>query len=294
MVCMNRGLSILIVAVLVSSFLLMVEPLFAQEPTPTSSPTPIMTPSQSPSPTSPPAYTPTPTPNYNVIMRPSTPEFNVEFVDRSYDVPITYTNHTNPYTGEQTTIKNGGNHVTNNTIDLTIKNQPFTPITLEDGNTPELYYAVRWRGHFENWTGEFSPDQFKIVKASDSEFTVVTYVLTSYASGESGGIHIPKGGQIDFEVKAQAGYFYWYSDGHIFPIGTAFEAIKESDWSAAQTFTYPKDPTPFPTNPTLKPFSLDDLVDIIAIIAVIALLLAVVSVLLYSRHRKTVNSVKKV
>jgi hypothetical protein len=223
-------------------------------------------------------------------MQPSTPEFNVEFVDRSYDIPITYTNRTDPYTGEQTTIKNGGNHVTNNTIDLTIKNQPFTPITLEDGNTPELYYTVRWKGHFENWTGEFSPDQFKTVKASDSEFTLVTYVLTSYASGESGGIHIPKGGQIDFEVKAQAGYFYWYSDGHIFPIGTAFKAIRESDWSTAQTFIYPNDPTPFPTNITLKPFSLDALVDIIAIIAVLALLLAVVSVLLYGRHRKAASS----
>jgi hypothetical protein len=149
-------------------------------------------------------------------------------------------------------------------------------------------------GHFENWTGEFSPDQFKIVKASDSEFTVVTYGLTSYASGESGGIHIPKGGQMDFEVKAQAGYFYWYSDGHIFPIGTAFKTIKESDWSAAQTFTYPKDPTPLPTNTTLKPFSLDALVDIIAIIAVIALLLAVASVLLYGRYRRITKSVKKI
>ena len=296
---MNRSLSVLTVAILVSSFLIMAEPLLAQDPTPsptiapTPSPTPIITPSPIPSPTSPSEWTPTPTPNYSVIIQPSTPEFNVEFVDRSYDVPITYTNYTDPYTGEQTTIKNGGNHVTNSTLDLSIKNQPFTSITLEDGNTPELYYAVRWRGHFENWTGEFSPDQFKTVKASDSEFTIVTYVLTSYASSESGGIHIPKGGQIDFEVKAQAGYFYWYSDGHIFPIGTAFKTIKESDWSAAQTFTYPNDPTPFPTDPALKPFSLDALVDIIAITAVTALLLAVVSVLLYRRHLKTANSVNK-
>jgi hypothetical protein len=287
MVNINKPFSILIVVILAILFLITAVPILAQETTPSPSPsaTPTTTPSPSPSPT--PAWTPTPTPNINVIMQPSTPDFTVEFVDRSYDVPITYTNHTDPYTGEQTTIKHGGNHVTNNTLDVTIKNQPFTTITLEDGNTPELYYTVRWKGHFENWTGEFSPDQFKIVKASDSEYTVVTYVLTSYATGESGGIHIPKGGQIDFEVKAQAGYFYWYSDGHIFPIGTKFNAIKESDWSNPEIFTYPTDPTPNPTNPSLGPLSIDASIDIIAIVAVVALLLAVVSLLLFRRHRKT-------
>lgn len=289
MVCSNRCISIQIVVVLTISFLLTAAPIVAQDttPSPSPSPTPTATPTPTPSPSPSPAWTPTPTPNYNVIMQPSTPVFTVEFIDRSYDVPITYTNHTDPYTGEQTTIKHGGNHVTNETLDLAIKNQPFTPVTLEDGNTPELYYAVRWKGHFENWTDEYNPEQFKIVKASDSEYTVVTYVLTTYVSGQSGGIHIHKGGQIDFEVKAQAGYFYWYSNGHIFPIGTAFNAIKESDWSNTETFIYPTDPTPNTTNPALSPLSLDALIDIIAIIAVTALLLAVVSILLYRRHQKT-------
>jgi len=285
MVNMNKRFSMLIAVILAILFLITAVPILGQDttPSPSPSPSPITTPSPSPSPS--PAWTPTPTPNYNVIMQPSAPDFTVEFVDRSYDIPITYSNHTDPYTGEQTTIKHGGNHVTNNTIDLNIKNQPFTPITLEDGNTPELYYTVRWKGHFENWTGEYNPDQFKIVKASDSEYTVITYVLTSYVSGQ-GEIHIPKGGQIDFQVKAQAGYFYWYSNGHIFPIGTALNAIKESDWTNAQTFTFPIDPTPTPANPSLGPLSIDASLEIIAIIAVIALLLAIVSVLLYRNHRK--------
>jgi hypothetical protein len=286
MVIMNKRFSMLIAVVLAILFLITAVPILAQEttPSPSPSPTPTTTPSPSPSPT--PAWTPTPTPNYNVIIQPSTPEFTVEFVDRSYDVPITYTNHTDPYTGKQTTTKHGGNHITNNTLDVTIKNQPFTPITLEDGNTPELYYTVGWKGHFENWTSGGNSDYYNTVKASDSGYTTITYVLSSYVSGQS-GINIPKGGQIDFEVKAQVGYFYWYSNGHIFPIGTKFNAIKESDWSNVETFTYPTDPTPNLTSPSLGPLSIDTSIDIIAIVAVVALLLAVISLLLFRRRRKT-------
>jgi hypothetical protein len=214
------------------------------------------------------------------IRKPSTPLFNITIVDRSYDVPVTYSNYTNPYTGKQTTTKQGGYHVTNNTIDLTIKKQPFTPITLDNGYSPQLYYDIRWKGHFENWTDANDPDQYKTVPASGFENTVITYVI-----GQS-GLDIPKGGEIDFQVKAEVGYYHPYSDGHSFPIGIEFETVQESDWTATQTFADPSDSTLNPTNPTWT-LSLDKLIEITAITAVIALLLAVVSLLLYRRHRKS-------
>ena len=56
---------------------------------------------------------------------PSAPDFTVQYVDHSYDIPPTY--GIDPYTG-QTVMTFPGSHVDNRTIDVTIKNQPFTPI----------------------------------------------------------------------------------------------------------------------------------------------------------------------
>jgi len=56
---------------------------------------------------------------------PAVPEFTVELVDSSYDVPTTYS--TDPYTGKQVTHE--GYHVAKRTIEVRIKNQPFKPYT---------------------------------------------------------------------------------------------------------------------------------------------------------------------
>ena len=57
------------------------------------------------------------------ITKPSVPEFTVKLMDNSYDVPAH--NYTDPYSGKNTTY--AGYHVYNATIDITIKNQAFTP-----------------------------------------------------------------------------------------------------------------------------------------------------------------------
>ena len=56
------------------------------------------------------------------IPTPSVPEFSLRFVDASYDVPTTYT--IDDYTGQN--ITHPGYHVENRTIEVRIKNQPFT------------------------------------------------------------------------------------------------------------------------------------------------------------------------
>ena len=168
------------------------------------------------------------------IPKPSVPEFTITLADHSYDIPLTTTTTINPYTGQQEIQTQGGDRVDNKTIDVTITNQPFTSLTI-DGNTTQLYYVIRWKGHFENWNDNitYSGCDYNYylslggLKASDSAYSVKSYPLP-----------IQKG-EIDFQVKAQAGYtFLFYGNhAHIQPIGTDFQADAESDWSPIQTIT---------------------------------------------------------
>ena len=171
----------------------------------------------------------------SAVPKPSVPEFTVSQVDRSYDVPVTTTYSTDPFTGQQITHRSGGYHVENKTIDVTIKNQPFTSTDLGNGSVIQLYYSVRAKGHFGDWSDASSTNgyTFKRVLASTSDYTVVTLIRSS----EYMGWDIPDGGQEDFQVKAQAGYNYLYYGGHILPLGTEFETIEESSWSSTQTIT---------------------------------------------------------
>jgi hypothetical protein len=177
----------------------------------------------------------------------STPETSVAIVDRSYDVPLKVTYSTDPYTGKQVQSTNGGYHVTNRTVEVTIKNQPFTPTTV-DGNTTSLFYIVRTKGHYGTDWSEHRP-----VAASSSVWTVIIYVL-----GSEGWI-FSDGDVIDFEVEAVAGYYYVYYGGHVAPISTGvFGSAVESGWSSTQAITIADSatasvtpsPSTTPINPT--------------------------------------------
>jgi hypothetical protein len=92
-----------------------------------------------------PSPTPTPTPSPSEtpaasasIPEPSVPEFTVELLDTSLDVPTTYS--TDPYTGDPVTHE--GYHVARRTIEVRIKNQPFTD---GDGRN-KFYYNIRIKG----------------------------------------------------------------------------------------------------------------------------------------------------
>ncbi len=182
--------------------------------------------------------------------QPSVPQFTVKLVDRSYDVETSYS--TNPYTGE--TITNPGYHVKNFTIDVTIKNQPFTPITVSDGNTTGLYYNVQAKSQYENWSSSISSDGHNkyAVKASTSEYTVVTFIVGSE------GWYLYDGTEVSVRVQAVTGYSYnvWSMGGGILPIGTQFKLLTASDWSNIQTITYGSPAqinTPAPTNQPVQP-----------------------------------------
>jgi len=177
------------------------------------------------------------------VVQPSVPEFTVKQVDRSYDVPVTTSVSTDPFTGQQITHRSGGNHVENKTIDVTIKNQPFTSTDFGNGTVIQLYYSVRAKGHFGNWDNPSSSNGyfFRQVLVSTSDNKVMTLILGSendILMGEA-NVYIPEGGQEDFQVEAEAGYLTPDYGGHIipFPLSWDFHSFGDSGWSSTQTIT---------------------------------------------------------
>ena len=130
-----------------------------------------------------------------VIPMPSVPEFTLKLVDDAFGV------------------------TDNRSIELVIKNQPFTPVSVQKGTfngTAEFFYNVRVKSHFEkNWVTLYSAVGNRFPTQSDLDYTVITFQLT-YVSPESGyslgsGLHssiltgLSPDAQIDFQVQALIG-----------------------------------------------------------------------------------------
>jgi len=129
------------------------------------------------------------------VSKPSVPEFSLQFVDNSYDVPPTFSK--DPFTGE-TVMTKEGYHVDNRTIEVKIKNQPFTPYTDSQGNGSGLWYDIRWKGHFDDYWQEYSSGYGKHYLNAQheynsdglwseilSQYSTVTYVVgTNRADGQ--------------------------------------------------------------------------------------------------------------
>lgn len=179
------------------------------------------------------------------IPKPAIPEFTVKYADNSYDIPATY--DTNQYTG-QTEVLQAGYHVQNKTVEVAIRNQPFTPYTDSNGNTVRLWYSVRMKGHFvDAWSypdyGSWSGDNY-VPANPDSEYTVIVYGIIGDDNGYL-SLDIPDGGQADFQVQAFTGYSTVVSDppspadvfSHGVPSQHQVFAGVTSDWSATQMVT---------------------------------------------------------
>ena len=139
-------------------------------------------------------------------FKPSVPQFTVKLVDNSYDVPPSTTTVTDPYTGKESIVNDPGHHVSDRTIDVSIKNQSFISYEKENAYTPPtLYYKIQFKGHFEeNWVTFPWLNSDVTVIQSDSEYTVV-----SSQSGITGITHminrLEAGSQLDFRVQAVIG-----------------------------------------------------------------------------------------
>jgi hypothetical protein len=197
-------------------------------------------------------------PAHSSVPKPAVPEFTIEFVDQSYDVPTTYS--IDPYTGENVT--HPGYHVPRIALEMTIENQPFVPYyDAESEWNITFYYNIRIKGPYsEDWVELYrASDGYP--PQSDSEYTVISLGTL----GENGlsvatnvkMIDVPSGGQVDFQVEAMIGYVYRsYDPNATDPLGMFpwVFAGETSGWSNTQTITIPDPsiPSPSPT-PSIEP-----------------------------------------
>ena len=207
-----------------------------------------------------------------------------------------------------------GYSVQNESIEVRIKNQPFTPYPNEKGSMVYLLYYIAAKGHFEDWNpndanwwlkqnlSESYPPGF--IGSSDSQYTTETYVLGGYNAtipwyyvySYSLG-NVTDGGQVDFRIQAVIGYSTRYNDTFVpdAPAGDPTDPYSHhyvltgqiSDWSKTETISIPDGKvtisestspaatlTPTPTIPELS------------LLIILPLLLTVFSVSLMLKHRK--------
>jgi len=184
--------------------------------------------------------------NVCAVSKPSVPQFTIKLADYSYDVPPSTTTTTDPYTGKETTITKPGYHVKDVKLEVTIKNQPFTPYTNAGGYVCNVHYSVQVKGHFEEkW------DSIAIhIEQSKSQYTVISRP-NRYADGS----------QLDFRVLAEIGYVFEEDRVPPVPPDRHFVAEAVGDWSRVQTFTIPgisslsppSQTTNLPQSPTIPP-----------------------------------------
>jgi hypothetical protein len=235
------------------------------------------------------------------IPKPSVPEFTLKLGDNSYDLPTTYS--IDPYTGQ--TITHPATHVDNRSIELTIKNQPFTAISVNEGSSSwlvDFYYDVRVKGHYaDDWIALYPPVDIPL-KPSNSDYTALSFPITISPTHPEQGYSLeayntitdsydarlnglPANAQIDFQVEAMIGYVSrttefasWHFTG------------EESGWSNTQTLTTISEsqtPTSPPANsPTPSPESPQTDITIIVSVAIVALVLGAGAGLLILLKRK--------
>ncbi|MCW4000009.1 MAG: hypothetical protein NWE93_07205 [Candidatus Bathyarchaeota archaeon] len=173
------------------------------------------------------------------IPKPKVPEFTVAYVDLSYDVPATTS--IDQYSGK--TVTTPGYHVMNRTLQLAIKNQPFTS-TLLDGQNVSFYYNVKVKGQYtSDWITVYNPDLYYPTQSA-SDTTVLYYLIdrNEYPFWD----HLVDGGTVDFQVQALIGAVHRISNitgGNQDPLDMfpwVFEG-ETSSWSSTQTISIPED-----------------------------------------------------
>ncbi|MGA2385675.1 MAG: hypothetical protein ABSG33_03995 [Candidatus Bathyarchaeia archaeon] len=212
------------------------------------------------------------------VPTPSVPQFTVKFVDSSYDAPTTTS--TNQYNGQTTT--NPGYHVENRTIQITIKNQPFTSY-IQNGENISFYYNVKEKGQYAtNWTTLYSPGYY-FPTESNTGYTTLVYLID--ANEPPFWDNLVNGGTVDFQVQAMIGSVHRISNitaGNELPwemFPWIFDG-QTSDWSPTQTVTVPSS-SPSPSQPpTVTEFP---------VLVIVPLLLSVFSVAMIVRRRKQVK-----
>ena len=165
---------------------------------------------------------------------PSTPQFSLNVVDNSQYVPQTYT--IDPNTGQS--VASGDYTIQSVTVELRIQNQPYSQVIVNEGNATQLHYLARFKGHFADWGS--SANEATLTQSWDEE-TVFTYFKGLGSEHYEIWQILPDvdGAQVDFQVKAQVGYYHQYLPEYGGFSVTNFVVLSESDWSNTQTVVLP-------------------------------------------------------
>jgi hypothetical protein len=142
---------------------------------------------------------------------------------------------------------------------FTVKNQPFVPYNDSSGNSIDIYYNFKFKGLYgrewsyypfnpdgrstipyngASWgTGNLSPK----ISQSNNDYTTTSInlsILLAIASGYTGSVSYPAGGQIEFQAQALAGTIDYEPSGLL--AGSYFTFVGEtSGWSETQKITLP-------------------------------------------------------
>ena len=176
------------------------------------------------------------------IPKPAVPQFSIQVVDHSYDVPPT--NTIDPYSGKQ--IINPGYHVNDIKVEGKIKNQPFTPY----GNI-DFYYNISYRGHFAGeWRKLFGSEDVDFLKQSyGSEYT-------SFNISRYNAIELHEGDQIDVRIEAIIGSETWgfasawpyrILNGEVSGWSDTLTVTVSTDITSTNTYATTIDGTTYPT-----------------------------------------------
>ena len=194
--------------------------------------------------------------------KPSVPTFSVKLVSHPYNVPPTTTSTFDSSTWKEITTTVPGYRVENRSIEISIKNQPFKPYTIQTSASDydvKLDYIVEYRNSFDNdqswknlyWRG------FQ----QTAQYTVLSCFPRNIGLDPTGhNDDFPVGVQVEFRVQARIGCWAVltpldYLHGSREPYLTEAEL---SDWSGIQTITITKgssssSPTHTPTLPVNPP-----------------------------------------
>jgi len=184
---------------------------------------------------------------------PSVPTFIVQPVGPSWTVPTTYSLNQN--TGK--VVAQIGYTVEYPFVEVTIKNQPFTPyFNTSIGQEISLRYNIQISPHGENsWTDICSlnagaPFLHDPEQSVDSNYTNLSIDVLIDGIG-----FIPVGTQTDIQVQAMIGYITLiYAANEFGENSTEYSFVGQTgSWSNTQTVNIPANiplsPTPTPTVP---------------------------------------------
>ena len=220
------------------------------------------------------------------IPTPAVPEFTVEPIGPSFEIPPTYSFNSSSgffYVNE-------GYHFEYSTVEVIIKNQAFTDQT----NIDHLLYNVRLKPHdyADNyWQELFNPNLDGFPIQTSSNFTIIPIAAEGATELQ---YQIAAGATTDVQVKAMIGHIERGFNGNATNQIEMYPYVfvgQTSGWSDTHTVTLPpkvpitvSSPTPSPTVPEFSSWT----IPLLLTIAVAAALLV------YHKKNPKRNSVKKV